>query len=153
MLSLEYIAGFFDGEGYIQIAKRSPSGHSRSPYWLLACIGNTHRGVLDEIAKVTGGKVLFHNGVKRGQTHPHYRLTFYTQQALTFLKAIQPYLIVKREEADLAISFCEHVKARHYGYKLTNEEMAIRHDYYTKMKLHKGSRYIADKTTWTLNLG
>lgn len=154
MLSYEYIAGFFDGEGYIQIAKRSPGGHSRSPYSLVVSMANTHRGVIDEIAKVTGGKVLFHNGIKRGKAHPHYRLTFYTLQALAFLKAIQPYLIIKREEADLAISFYDCIKAHGIcGVKLTNQEMQLRHDYYMKMKSFKGSRYIADKTTWTLNLG
>lgn len=153
MVSYEYIAGFFDGEGYIQIAKKAPNSKSGAPYWLVASMANTHRGVLDEIAKITGGNVVFHNGVKRGQHHPHYRLTFYSLQALTFLKVIQPYLIIKREEADLAIAFCEHLKSKHYGHKLTPEEMAIRHDYYVKMKIHKGSRYIADNTTWTLNLG
>lgn len=151
MLSYEYIAGFFDGEGHIRIGKKSPGGHSRSPYCLIASMANTHRGVLDEIQKVTGGQVIFHKGTK-AQWNPHYRLTFYTQQAYNFIKAVQPYLIVKREEADLAIAFIEHIKSTSYYFnhgrtRMTAEMLAERHDYYLKMKSLKGSR------TWTLNLG
>ena len=151
MVSLEYIAGFFDGEGYIQIAKKSPGGHSRSPYWLMCSMANTHRGVLDEIQKVTGGLVIFHKGTT-GRNSPHYRLSFYTQQALTFLKAIQPYLVIKREEADLAVAFYEHNKASGFRgrVKMTEAELLIRHDYYLKMKAMKGNR---GANTWTLNLG
>jgi hypothetical protein len=150
MVSYEYIAGFFDGEGYIQIAKKSPGGHSRSPYWLACSMANTHRGVLDEIQKITGGQVIFHKGAKT-QHSPHYRLTFYTQHALNFLKAVQPYLVIKREEADLAIAFYEHIKEsgfRGRGVKLAEAELLIRHDYYLKMKAMKGNR---GANTWTLN--
>jgi len=138
MISYEYIAGFFDGEGYIQIAKKSPNSHSGAPYWLCASMANTHRGVLYEIQKTTGGQVIFHKG--GFQKKPHYRLTFYTLQALNFIKSIQPYLIIKREEVDLAIMFAEHLKSRHYGLRLTEKELEIRHDYYLKMKSLKGNR-------------
>lgn len=139
MVSYEYIAGFFDGEGYIQIAKKAPNSHSGAPYWLTASMANTHKGVLEEIQKVIGnGKVIFHQGTNGWKTH--YRLTFYTLQALNFIKLIEPYLIIKKEEARLAIEFAEHLKSRHYGLKLTEEELTVRHDYYLKMKSLKGNR-------------
>jgi len=34
----------------------------RNPYWLIVCIANTNKQVLDEIQKIIGGKVLFHLG-------------------------------------------------------------------------------------------
>lgn len=138
--SLQYIAGFFDGEGYIQIAKRSPGcGTSGSPYYLVCSMANTHRQVMDEIQKIVGGRVIFHRGGKK-QWKPHYRLTLWTQQALAFLKAVQPYLIVKREEADLAISFYECIKPYGSRVKLTDDDMAVRVDCYNKMKSLKGNR-------------
>jgi len=62
MVSYEYIAGFVDGEGFINIQKKSPNSKSGSPYWLIVCIANTNKQVLDEIQKIIGGKVLFHLG-------------------------------------------------------------------------------------------
>lgn len=140
MVLYEYIAGFFDGEGYCSIMKRSPGGHSRSPYWIIASMANTHKGVLDEIQKVFGGKVIFHTG-GTGRNHPHYRLTFYTQQAINFIRTIRPYLIIKQREADMIIEFADHLlKPKHYGFKLTDEELSIRHEFYLKMKNYHGNK-------------
>lgn len=58
-LSYEYIAGFFDGEGYIAISKASPGGHSRSPYYLVCSMANTHPTILSEIQKTMGGQVVY----------------------------------------------------------------------------------------------
>ena len=144
MVSYEYIAGFFDGEGYIQLGIRSPGGHSRSPYYLTISMANTHRGVLDEIQKMTGGVVRFYPS-KRLNVKSHYRLALYTRQALNFIKAVQPYLIVKKEEADLAIAFYEHIESTSYYFnhgckKMTEKELKIRHEFWTKMRVLNGNQ-------------
>jgi hypothetical protein len=142
MVSYEYIAGFFDGEGYCSIMKRSPGGHSRSPYWVIASMTNTHKEVLDEIQQICGGKVIFHHGGYR-HNRPHYRLTFYTQQAVNFIKAIRPYLVIKQIEADLVIAFDDYMKQSSYyygGMKMTEKELKIRDSYYIQMKALHGNR-------------
>jgi len=73
MVSLEYIAGFFDGEGFISIQKASHKSHSGSRYWLTASFCNTHKGVLEEIQKVIGGNVIFHKGGGRYGQVPTYQ--------------------------------------------------------------------------------
>jgi hypothetical protein len=149
MVSYEYIAGFFDGEGYCSIMKRSPGGHSRSPYWVIASMANTHKGILDEIQKVCGGNVTFHKGAK--QKVPHYRLTFYTRNAINFLKAIRPFLVIKQVEADLTIAFDDYIQSTSYYHhhgnnKMTEKELAVRHEYYLKMKNYHGSKVFTNFT-------
>ena len=144
MVSYEYIAGFFDGEGYIHIGRRSPGGHSRSPYSLTVSMSNTNKAVLDEVQKIAGGKVLYYAS-KNIQCQSHYRLTLYTRQALNFIKAIQPYLVVKRIQADLAIDFYEHIESTSYYFshgckKMTEKELKIRESYYLKMRYLNGNQ-------------
>lgn len=91
---LAYIAGFFDGEGCVQIHgsrnRRQPAG----PYiWM----GQKSRKVLDEIQGYLGfGKITQSN---RG----HHILRFSRQDGLQFARWIAPYAIVKREQLLLAI--------------------------------------------------
>lgn len=146
MVSYEYIAGFFDGEGYVAFTKR----HKTNKIELVVSMANTHRQVMDEIQKVAGSIVTFHKGYHGFM--PHYRLTFCGRKALEFLIAIQPYSVVKREEIDLALEFIKIMKPRYSGLggKLTVDEIQEREDLYLKMKAMKGNR---GANTWTLNLG
>jgi LAGLIDADG endonuclease len=111
-VSWEYIAGFFDGEGYISIQKASAKSHSGARYWLIASLCNTQRSVLEAITKTTGGSILYHSGGKAGWES--YRLTFYTRQAYEFLKKVYPFLILKKDEADIAIEFAEYTTQFRY---------------------------------------
>lgn len=133
MVSLEYIAGFFDGEGTVLIQKASPKSHSGARYWLVISIYNTHRGVMDEIQKVVGGHVIFHAG--GSQRKAHYRLALYTRQAYHFLKAVQPYLVVKREQADIAIAFAEYTtKFRYCGIRHKPDIIAFQEKCHAEIK-------------------
>ena len=138
MVSLEYIAGFFDGEGYIAIQKASERSHSGSEYWLIASMVNTHEGVLNEIQKVTGGRVIFHKG-QNGCKH-HYRLTLYSTRAHAFLKLIHPYLIIKKQEAEIAFKYYERNKTHRGSMGLTQEQITFQELCYVEMKALHGSK-------------
>jgi len=145
----EYIAGFFDGEGFISIQKASPRTHSGARYWLIAAMVNTNKDVLEKISQVAGGKVFFHREQKRDK--PHYRITFYTRQAYDFLLKVRPHLIVKARQADVAIAFSEAVRQYRYcGVRHTEDIVRYQHECYEKIRQDHGS---VIRRTWHLENG
>ncbi|MBA3875607.1 MAG: hypothetical protein C0498_01500 [Anaerolinea sp.] len=98
-----YLAGLIDGEGSImanQKHERRP-GHSPATWSELRVdISNTDRGLIDWVNERWPGKV-------RVQVRPgvkdtwHYYLN--TQQVVPLLEAALPYLVSKRERAELAL--------------------------------------------------
>ena len=140
MVSYEYIAGFFDGEGHITISYDS----KKNNYFLVCSIANTNKQVLDEIQKVTGGHVIFHKGSEH--RHPHYRLSFYTKQAYDFIRAIHPHVIVKRMECDIALEFVKSLRPTGQNhYKLTAEELEFRERCKQQIMALHGNRMEAEQ--------
>ena len=116
MLSNEYIAGFFDGEGNIDIRYRTTTGGRYDRFELRCAISQVCRKPLDKIQTLYGGSV----AERRGGAIHHYVIT--GAQANVFLKAIRPFLLVKADEADVALDFYQliektkegmHVKGQH----------------------------------------
>lgn len=91
MLSNEYIAGFFDGEGCIHL---TPNGQCR------IYVTQKNPEILYLIQAQFGG------GVNRNGDCYHLQLTK-KELMLTFLRAIQPYSVVKRGKVEIAIQFVE----------------------------------------------
>lgn len=94
---LAYLAGIIDGEGSIIIGN---SGY----YCLLVVISNTHLGMMEHISNLFGGHVY------KCKTHsigkkPIYRLHWSGTSAYNILMLVQPYLIIKSEQAKLGIDF------------------------------------------------
>lgn len=104
MPSLEYIAGFFDGEGCTMNNRRG--GYK---YVLNVRIGNNNRDILDQIQNVIGGYICSRNAVKTNKIF--YTLCLHTKGAYQFLISILPYLVVKKEEAEIALRFQESMKS------------------------------------------
>ena len=98
---LAYIAGFFDGEGCITAIRSSKNGHR---YGITASITQKSRGILDLIKSYFGGYVVIQ---KRNRRENDYicRLRFSVVATRVFLEAIAPYLIVKKEQAQIAIEY------------------------------------------------
>ena len=103
-----YIAGFFDGEGCVQLGKNSKSSRSKTVIggvYLLVQIVNNDKIVLDHICSLIGGNVL---AKKSRVGHAQgYCLYICGKKAATFLNAILPYLKTKRPQAEAAIMFAE----------------------------------------------
>ena len=121
MLSTEYLAGLFDGEGYITIShmvsKKPGSIHER--YQLIVGISMTHKPLIEMLHKQLGGT--FHASHKRAK--PTHRTLFSwilgSKVAARFLESVLPYSVVKKPEAELAIEFQKHVDQ--YRGKLGNQ--------------------------------
>jgi hypothetical protein len=94
-----YLAGFFDGEGSISIIRRKPHGHV-----LHVDVGQIDRRPLELLRSRFGGSIQLQRRHSFGRRDLWYWKTG-SQNAVPFLEAMLPYLIVKREQAELALRF------------------------------------------------
>ena len=106
---IAYIAGFFDGEGCVGIRKPCMDKSrgrlkTHSPY---VTISQVHRDVLDMIRGFYGGNIYFSkNGGKNGiWTYQQGG----TNLGFDFLRAIYPYLIVKKEQVRVILEAFEEL--------------------------------------------
>src|SRR3989304_9522694 len=100
---LAYLAGFFDGEGCIRIICVKDRGYLYGNHRLWIQVTNTNPIIMDK----------FHNLgwyiTERKNLKKHWKRCWVgvlkDNKALDFLQSIFPFLIVKRDEAQLAIDF------------------------------------------------
>ncbi len=90
VLSAEYAAGLFDGEGCVSFYK------TKDYYNPVLTIAMTHREVLGECAARWGGTVHAYPQKSTNKTMYHWRM--FGKKAVGFADDILPFLIVKREE-------------------------------------------------------
>lgn len=108
-----YFAGFFDGEGCIRIDRiritSRPTHYTR--YQLKVSAAQINPKPLYMIQEQFGGAI----GYQTKKSSTKHRATFqwyaWSKYACDFLVALRPYLIVKAEEADLAIEFYRKMKS------------------------------------------
>lgn len=94
-MSPEYVAGFFDGEGCIHLSK---NGQCK------IMITQKQPEILYVMQKQFGGGVF----AKRNKTGGYFHLQISKKELmLDFLKAVTPYLFVKRAKAEIALQFLE----------------------------------------------
>lgn len=108
-LQLAYLAGFFDGEGCISILKYKASKNGRFYHRIVSGITQQIRIPLDLIQENFGGWVYLNKDRKmeaNGQI-PVHKWSGTASQALSLVRAIRPYSIIKRKEIDLALEFDE----------------------------------------------
>ena len=104
IIQLSYIAGFFDGEGSINLLTRIRPKNTE--YSLTVAIGQRDGMTLDLIKENFGGNIYF---VKRDGSY-YWVITH--KKAVKFLKEILPYLQYKKPQALVAIQFYENMAKR-----------------------------------------
>lgn len=101
-LSIEYIAGFFDGEGCVCINKskdvRNPKGYTDR---IRVMVSQVDRTPLDAIMSQFGGIITLRS------TGVHELVMSDMATISAFLTRMLPHLIVKRMVAERGIAFCE----------------------------------------------
>ena len=104
MITIQYIAGFFDGEGSIFIA-----WNSRGTLRLGLSFTNTNLEVLNQIKDFFGdGCGYITISSRRPQYKLCYTLTIRRKESLRrVITSMYPYLIVKAEQADIALDFLD----------------------------------------------
>ena len=111
-LNNNYIAGLFDGEGWIMITRQEPSikfGQKTIHYNFRIGIEMTSYDILNKICKIYGGHIYTRpnkRAINRKITHTWYRDG---ENAMNFLKSIKDCLFIKRKQANIAIKYQEHI--------------------------------------------
>lgn len=114
-----WAAGFFDGEGCIQILRTNRPYLQSPTFTLTATVTQKLRIPLDVLKDLFGGCVCY---AKTTQSH---LWVVSATKAHSFLKLVQPYLQVKGEQVNIALAYW---KARHRCHRqgIPPEEIEIR---------------------------
>lgn len=136
-----YLAGFFDGEGCIDIQRERGNIKKRGyvcahPRVRIAQVAAS-RYVLDEICKMYGGAVYYRTHKSPTQRDSVSFEGLQGKNLIRFMEDILPHLVVKREQVSLALWWMQNMahkkRAQHPGIDKARlffaEEMsAMKHD-------------------------
>lgn len=103
---MQWLAGFFDGEGCASITKHQRADQKSVSYYPMASIGQKNRDILVQIREFIGLGYI----CKHSQTSGMYQWCCSHLQAYKFLKKILPYLKLKRTQARYIIQYMENKK-------------------------------------------
>ena len=156
-ITIQYLAGLFDGEGCISIIcakKGAKNPRSQSPaYELKLHIRMTDsrpiKAFSDYFAKHFKGGFIARQETKKPERHkPTYCFACSHTKAENIIKELLPYFICKREQAELALEFQQYIKeSKCQGKiglnrkKVPDNILAKRHQYYLQMKNLKSLQY------------
>ena len=100
VFSLEWLAGFFDGEGSIGVYARNTNRDKSIRYYVLvvslAQSGNIGKQICEKLQSIYGGSVYLGKSAHK----PQWKWNVSADLAQQFLYTIKPFLINKKEEAD-----------------------------------------------------
>lgn len=125
-IALAYMAGFFDGEGYIGLLKRNRGKYIE--YFVQMAIGQKDGATMDWIKENFGGHI---HHVKRDGS---YFWIASNRAAFRILKRILPYLKYKKPQAEMALQFFDE---RPMARIVSPEEYERREQIYLKLKAQK----------------
>lgn len=121
MLSNEYIAGLFDGEGCVHIA-RTKRGYGIY-YYIHVSIANSDKNVLELVQQQFGGRI----SANIAQTNwPVWKWEAQVDQALPFLQTITPLTIIKRDQMELALEFAVQCHDNKYHWPINPMPEVVR---------------------------
>jgi intein/homing endonuclease len=119
MISLEWLAGFFDGEGYIGIAAQG-----KRHFQLTVEITQTNLPVIEEIQKQFGGYV-YTKRIKTLNTNTCWIVRFGAKEGLLLLEKLLPYLKIKKTQAEYVLSHKADLLSKS-NFKLSDDEVRMR---------------------------
>ena len=132
---LAYAAGMVDGEGCICIYKkkiRNKIVDLRKNFHLQVIVTQKDGRIIDWLIGNFGGSAYLHwKGSPTGYSH---EWVLNHTNALKFLKQIEPFLIYKKNQAQIGIRFQERINTAGNRYKLTDHELEIRNSLYEEIK-------------------
>ena len=135
-LDLAYLAGIIDGEGTIGIYK----GAEPFNYHLALIITNTYAPMLDWVRARTGGSLTRHTP-ETARHKQGWQVVVWQARAADVIRLCQPYLIVKAQQADLALRFMsDYVSFRGRNSPVTEEQVAKRRWYYEQSLAINGGK-------------
>ncbi len=110
-MNVQYLAGFFDGEGTFAInyqKAKHPENNKKYPHAtvMLSQSGEDGHRLLQEIQKVFGGRIYLH--LRPGQhkaTKTAYKLYWNKSESVPLCEALIPHLILKKQAAENMLAY------------------------------------------------
>ena len=138
MLSLEYVAGLLDGEGYVGFARRITTGGNVGER-LSAQITNVYLPVLQQVREQFGGTIIPRDtdGLKV------YTWMIHTNPALAFITQIEPFTVIKKEQIHIVFDYYKVFRSgKRRNTPYTEEENKLRDHYYNELRRLKRVNYV-----------
>ena len=108
---LAYLAGIIDGEGTIHMAvARDRSRDSRHTWRVMLSIANTDEALMKWIQARFGGKYYLREPRQNSAHKRVFRWVRARWDSLGILTAVLPYLVVKRRQANIALTFYQRLE-------------------------------------------
>ncbi len=144
--TLNYLSGIFDGEGCICLSKSHENNRPR--YRVELSISMNDRISLEVFQKYFGGNINIGNGKRHNRiAHDCYVLKYSTQKTKEILTKLLPYLLIKKEQAKIALEFI-NVRESFNKYRKINAFAPVPHKIETKYeKLYNKCRSLK-KHNW-----
>jgi hypothetical protein len=127
---LAYLAGIIDGEGCISIVRLNRGRKSLAYILRVICNMNAPAQPLLLLKQIFGGRL----GGPYGKA---FRWEVSTTEAAIALRAMLPYLTVKKAEAELGLEFINVRRVNIGAQKVSLEEISKREDFFNRMKALK----------------
>lgn len=105
-VSLDYLAGFFDGEGTVGVYRL------QTGFRLRCSVANTERVAVDVFHERYGGKIRSRHYRNDLKWKPAWIWELDFRNAVVFLEEMLPYLIVKKLQAQIALELYKLVPPR-----------------------------------------
>lgn len=141
IFSLEWAAGFADGEGCISIVKERIATRRSVGYRLVFCMVQNDLEVLEYFNQGLGGMGKIYKVKRRmGHNRQIYTLNYSGSAALELIRTLQPCLVRKQLEAQAALDFWRDGRCgqRPQGARSWPPEViAIRERYFQKLRALK----------------
>lgn len=120
----------------MRIAKHTNAGGVNPIYHLHLAISQNRLETLEHCQKILGVQSsICQFPYRKSFRRPVYLLTYLCANARDALTLLQPYLVRKQSEAQLALEFALRLQSRRGGRTPHSaEEIAIREEYYRRMK-------------------
>lgn len=100
-----YIAGLWDGEGYIGITRRG----NRNAIRAAMSVSISNKKYMENISNILGINFREEKSFRKVQKQRVYRINLGSQTDMLYLaKQIEPYLIMKKLQAQLLIGYLEY---------------------------------------------
>jgi len=142
-LNIAWVAGFIDGEGCICILKQkylSSDGAQKVYYRLSVSISQNNLEVLQRVKEVSGihGNIFAKKRTIK-TNRQCYTLNYDSKHALSFIRALKPFLVRKRAEVDAIEQFWlqGRMEERTGRKPVKADVLAIRESWYKKLQRMK----------------
>lgn len=130
------LAAYIDGEGTVMI-QRSVSKNAKFPSFILTLIvANTDLRLMEWLTRTFTGNVYFSQSAKTrfkcNKVCHSWR--HFEDRAATILEHCLPYLIMKRDQAEIGLAYRELRKLGSKGRKLTATDIELREEFRGRMR-------------------